>query len=483
MLDEHSRNAQDLLLVLDDMPEDRYRQVLGDPVVRVAVDGSVSYFRMNGELFPEDELEAALAIASTNAHNESWVPPLAEGSKDQIRVYDRRAWPWIWSSARVDDDPLGDCFRRLVSKHHRGLVLTTPDVPAQKMLVAGAKVLHILCPRLAESAMSHVHLIAVVNTKSSVKVTSLTDPRIPGVFFLSPSVLTNPWQAAEYLLHEAMHLKFVDLENTHSLFSEDYDEVSSPKVRPHWNKIIPGGVSEWPIHRVLTVLHVYTCLALFFTNAASRSSSLEAEYGPLHLDPIEQARRSFDRAHYLRYELERHEEFLGFAGRLFIRWLGEILQSLDNSAPPKGSYVHLLLDLYNRETDEIRTNVTALGDLVLPDDAKWGKFIRKVAKDEISRALVVLSMTSGAAAPANRVLQNHDKLLQTLEASEARFSDSASTFLAVRNSIFQTLSSINSTAYLMPSLSSEMNTASEVVQTMVESSCSELRAVKKLIEA
>jgi hypothetical protein len=341
MLGEYSEYGSGLLAALDDSPVKQHRRVLGDPIVRVTVDNSLSRVKMGGEPFPDDTLEAVLRIATANLREGATVPLLAEGSEDYFRIYEA-PWPWVWSEVRGDDDPLGEFFRRHFSRELPELVLATPDSPTREMLLAGMRLLRVLCPRLTRSAMSHVQLIGMVGAPLSPGFASLTSPRFPGTFFLAESVLTNPWQAAEHLLHEAMHVKFVDLEHTHSLVSADYDDRSSPMIRPPWHRAQPGAVTEWPLKRSLTALHVYTCLALFFTNVTNRSADLEAEYGPLQVIPTKQTRRSFDRANYLRQQLEHYEEYLGFAGALFVRWLGKMLRSIDPSPPPEGSYVHLV---------------------------------------------------------------------------------------------------------------------------------------------
>lgn len=275
MLCGQSPGARDLINLLDTTSMQEYSRVLGDPIVRVAIDESVSALRMNGEPFPESDLESVLAFAIDSIRNRSTVPPLADASNLQLSLRDGHPTPWIWSEQRRIDDSLGQMFRLLISQHHQDFILTTPDDCASEMFVAGARLLSELCPRLAESALRHVHLIAVIESKSSANITSMTNPRIPGVFFLSPAVLTTPWQVAEYLLHEALHVKFLDLENTHSLLVEDYYEPDSPRIRPHWNKVRSGGASEWPVNRVLTVFQVYVHLAVFFTIASARGSVLE----------------------------------------------------------------------------------------------------------------------------------------------------------------------------------------------------------------
>lgn len=471
MLSEYSEHARRFLSVLDDTPLEHHRRLLGDPAVRVAIDCSLRSMKMGREPFSQDDLGMVFRIAATNIDTGATVPPLGEGSDDYFRVYDG-SWPWVWSEKRTHDDPLGDFFRRFFSQQHQGLVLSTPDARTRESLLAGVRLLHTLHPQLCRSAMSHVHLVAIVDAGPSARFTSLTNPCVPGTIVLSPSVLRTPWQAAEVLLHEALHVKFIDLEHTHSLLSEHYDVGGSPSIRPHWNRAHAGDVNEWPVNRSLTVLHVYTCLALFFSAVANRSASLEAEFGPLHgMDPAKQARRAFDRAHYLRHQLEQHKEHLGFAGQLFIRWLGDVLRSFDPSPPPEDVYVHLLLDLYEREASEFRAVIAYLEGDPLQDEQFWAESIRKVARREIAATLAALSMIPNAPVPpAGGALPSQDEALAALENTNSSFHDSADAFLSVRSSFSQTLRRLTGASYPGLAPGNGEHTAQDVIREMVEDS-------------
>jgi len=476
MLSAQSQEARDLLSAIDGLTAADYRRVLGDPIVRVAIDRAVSFVKMNGDPYPESDLKSILRHALMSLDKEPGAPPLAEAVTVPLTLYAGRRWPWIWSEERVSDDPLGSVFRRLMDQQHSGLVLATPDQHAREMLAAGASLLDDLCPSLIDSAMSHVHLIVVVGANSPTRITSLTNPRIPGVFFLSPTVLADPWQAAEYLLHEALHVKFLDLENTHSLFSSDYDEVNSPRIRPHWNKVQAGGASEWPINRVLTVLQVYVCLALFFTITAARSSSLEVKYGPTYRNSAQQARSSLDRAHYLADQLNQHQEYLGFAGQLYVRWLESILGVLDPDQPLRGSYVHLLLDLYERQADEVRALVSGWVDQASPAGGNLDQQLRKIAREEIGMALALFSMTPRVD-PAVADLRAQEKALRDLDASGGDASASGDRFLAVRTSILQSLRDLDPRFYMRPCPGrpgANLTVPGELVRAMVEDSSRQL---------
>jgi len=143
----------------------------------------------------------------------------------------------------------------------------------------------------------------------------------------------------------------------------------------------------------------------------------------------------------LTQQLERHEECqecLGFAGRLFVAWLGGMLRSVDPAPPPEDSYAHLVLDLYEREADELQALIARSGRGAPGDDAQWGASIREVARREIDSTLLALSMIAEPPAPSVRVaFQEHAAALGALEDAKASFRDSADALLSVRRSVSQ----------------------------------------------
>jgi hypothetical protein len=349
LLTQHHVAEPSLNAELDRASESDRRTVLGDPAVRVVIDRTVAYLRLGGEPLSDKDVRAVLSRASQE---------LTRGPSE-IDLPGRSA-PWgrlgpqLWSEEPDTRQAASDnVLRRVFAELHHGLALRTPDPDAVRMLTAGMSLLHDLCPALAPSMTTHVRLIAIVSPKGPGRVTSLSNPRLPGVVMYSPHILITAWKAAEYLLHEAAHAKFIDIEHTHSLLTPDYDDAQSPRIRPHWNRVTPESRQDWPINRTLTVLHVYTCLAVFFLTAAERAGELEKEYGEIGYDPTFYARRALDRAQYLRYALEQHRAWLGTAGELFLRWLGALLRFLDAQPPRNGSYLHLLLDLYDRQADHL----------------------------------------------------------------------------------------------------------------------------------
>jgi hypothetical protein len=230
-----------------------------------------------------------------------------------------------------------------------GLSLKPAGAESIRTLTRAAELLDTLLPDLASSALDHAQLIALIDhTKPFL---SVTNPKIPGVIFLSETVLTSTWKAAEYLLHESLHAKFLDIEHTHSLLRQGYQPTDCT-VRPPWRRPHSADPYLWPMNRILTVSHVYTALSLFFQVIQEKGGPLVEEYGPIHEKNLDfTIRQNLDRAEYLVHQLHLNQNWLGPAGVYWAKWLASVLQLLDSRPRPDGAYLHLLADLYERETN------------------------------------------------------------------------------------------------------------------------------------
>ncbi|MDF5758449.1 HEXXH motif-containing putative peptide modification protein [Spongiactinospora sp. TRM90649] len=472
-LQEWSASATALLSALDGADDDVHRRILGDPAVRMVINDSLRQTKTAGQP-PGTELDAILTAAVANLRGDLKIPPLAEREQDLL-LPQGAPGPWVWSGTRSGHDVSGDYFRRAVQRKlgamDMGLTLATPDDHTRDTLAEGVRLLRVLCPTLAESALSHVHLIAVLDAAPSMGFTSLTHNGVPGVIFLSPGVLKNPWLAAEYLLHEAMHDKFIDLLQTHSILRPGYTDETSPMIRPWWNRAHPGKPGDWPVERALTVAHVYSCLALFFTRVIDHSENLVRRYGPIQgPDPVKQARRAFDRARYLVLQLRRHPDQLGSAGRTFLRWLGEINAAFDPSPSAEGAHIHLVLDLYEREAAEICRRIAQRSEDAASDDALWAGELGMAVRREIGDALAVLRMCDVDSPEAHALRKQSEAL-----AAGAALQDCVDSFMETRRLISHALNSVPPAVYMSPSPRESERAPAEVVQTMVDESGRRLR--------
>jgi HEXXH motif-containing protein len=165
----------------------------------------------------------------------------------------------------------------------------------------------------------------VIVTAENTEFKSFTVPGLPGIVFVSPASVASARSAAEALLHEAIHLKFIDIDYFQYLFCTGFRQESSPKITPPWRR--ETGYGDWPIDRLLTSMHVYLSLTVYFGTAAIRPS---ADRGALDLDDCSaRARQCRDRASWLLDEARNHFGYLSASGRSFVAWIAEILSVLD----------------------------------------------------------------------------------------------------------------------------------------------------------
>jgi hypothetical protein len=345
-------------------------RVLADPAVRGAINAAVAHFKLHSHEHL-DEPEAVLAVASDYLEADRSRSPLED--PQSVRLGPAAHHGWIWNEERAAD-PVGHYYRHLLHRYVSTVSLQSASSEQRRMLVEGTALLDALLPKLAASALTHLHVVAVathnaglgddVRTRQSRLIslieyycagfTSLTQIHMLGTIFLDPCVLKNPWQVAEFVLHEALHHKFIDLEHTHSLLRRGYQEPESPKIPVPWNRSRPGMPNEWAMNRCMTVMHVYVGLAIYFSALVEPPVALVERYGPPHVrDPLFSAQRAADRARYLAAQMKQHGTEMGPAGHRFVDWMVGILDDLNLAEPAAESTLHLLLDLYERETFEI----------------------------------------------------------------------------------------------------------------------------------
>lgn len=357
--------ARPLLAALTGASAESRYHVLGDPVVRSAIDITLAATALGASSPKRDDIEAVFDAAARHLADGRCAPPLNAAARMDIRLGPAPHHAWVWCEER-DADAFGSMFLRLVDELlGPGSALRTPDDDARSTLRDATHLLGELLPALARSALDHVHLVAVVDVvdRRHMPFESVSAYSIPGTVLLSAAALDNPWRAAERLLREAMHQKQHDLQHTHSLFS-GLGLVDSPPITALWRRSRPHSSNQWSVSRAFGAFHVYVHLALFFTVAERRAAELTRIHGPIHVDPAAAARRALDRAHYLAGEIRRVGwHLLGPAGQRMVDWLFDILTELDPALPPAGTHVHLLLDRYEAEAREV-------GKLVAPRSAR-----------------------------------------------------------------------------------------------------------------
>ena len=199
----------------------------------------------------------------------------------------------------------------------RSAILGRPEPAFADALRQGCELLARLLPELAASVFPHVRLIGFIDDR---RVFNLSKNSLPSVVFITSVPTRTPWEAAEALLHEALHQKLADFATTRSFLRKD----DASAVRVFWNK----DVEHFPAERAYAAFHVYVHLALFFARAAQMEEPLAGEFGALPADGLD-LETALGRAGYFGEELAVHADrwFASDGGRMFA-WLRRMLLRL-----------------------------------------------------------------------------------------------------------------------------------------------------------
>jgi len=319
MLGEHLPAAVQFARALDAAASHDSDQLLADPVVRGSIDDLLRTYMDAGEQKPADDQLELFAYYGTH------LDELKRDAADTVDTFrqellSRPIRYWSDASARTLRDR---AFVAMLRQHLPGPRVYLAEAETEATINQALALLQELLPMAAHSAVSHLHFIAVDNFDDAVG--SATISRILGTIFLSRSAVRSPWTTAEAILHECMHLKFVELEHTHSLMVRGYTENASPKIHPPWH---PESVA-WPMNRALTAAHVYVTLALYSVASEAAAPELQARYGPCKRSPLlVDPSAAGERARSLLDGASQHPESLGKAGLVFLEWMKDILQKL-----------------------------------------------------------------------------------------------------------------------------------------------------------
>ena len=195
----------------------------------------------------------------------------------------------------------------------------------------GYDLLALLLPELSASVLDHVRLVGVPGDER-LRNSSFTCSAIPSTMFISSEIVNpTPWWAAETLLHEAVHLKLIDLDAARSLYRPDALSLQdgAPTVRAIWRWKEQGPLADWTIRRAWCAFHVYVHLALFFARVERMEERLADDFGTPPVPGRLGLERALGRAGYLGEELAAHVEgMFDLDGRRFFAWLRRMLSCL-----------------------------------------------------------------------------------------------------------------------------------------------------------
>lgn len=333
--------------------DDTRRRVLGDTAVRCSIQHALTQLEVGDERgLPLDGCEDVFRAAVVHLAAGRAEAPLHACARHVSYLQDGGDHISVWAEA-CPDDVFSRTFRYLVDENF-GTSLSAPSDDDLDRLQRGARLLAALVPEMSRSALGHVQLVAVFDPVGSWKGRgSCSQFRVGGTIFLRRDLLRSPWWVAEHLLHEALHQKLYDFRRGHSLFTTDLPEGRPARVISLWNPDDGRGANCWDLFRSVAACHVYVHLAVLSALAESRAGELEPVYGPIRQRPaMTGSGAAFERAYYLSEQIaESCWDEMGTAGRRMMEWLSAVLDALNPSPPPRGAYLHLLLDLYEREAD------------------------------------------------------------------------------------------------------------------------------------
>jgi hypothetical protein len=329
----------------------RYR-IFGDTVVRCAIQHSHKQI--------ESGLEYGLPLGECEEIFDRTIDLLKSGENAPIGINLGDTFSstpdcgWIWREDQPHDI-FSQSLKTLVMENFgEPLCTLTPD--ELTAFSKGITLLTELLPRLSSSALSHVHLVVFFAALANQTPSSSSEYRLSGSIYLSRRLLGSPWWVAEHVFHEALHQQLYDFRAGHSLLGTDAQRDDAPRICSLWNAPDSSRGNYWDIHRAVAAFHVYVHLALMATVVErlpkAEKDRLEAEYGQ---NRMVGARTACGRAQYLleQIKLPVFWEELGPAGKRLVDWFADVLQAIDASPPPPGSYSHLLVDRYWREAREV----------------------------------------------------------------------------------------------------------------------------------
>ncbi|MEU3073123.1 hypothetical protein [Streptomyces laurentii] len=469
-------SARHLLTVLQQADPPTGYRTLGDPLLRRAVQQLLT--RREGAKPGRNPLTphvSAQVIEAVARHVESGAAngPLQGESTAAQWLGDPSRTPWVWSPEQ-DHGFLGETFTRFV-EHRFGAAPAQPGENDLAMLRQGYRLLDELLPLTSRGALSHTHLIGITpGTGVWEGKASASQFTVTGIIFLNRELLQNPWWVAEHLLHEALHQKLYDFRHAHSMLVRDLDDSPNAPAEARrlvslWN--IPGldgANNRWNAHRSMAAFHVYVHLALLCSLAEQNAPRLRDTYGPLDApSPMTPGRKAFERARYLAENLRTEcWDDLGLAGRRLADWLSAVLDAMDPTPPPAGSYLHLVLDRYLKEARRVR--VAPASDDLATTLAALGRSEAETFRQVLSAVGAKDHPGSPTTEPAPRPADDHDA---------GHPADHHAAFSDQRHHIADTLLRLAPNGYSLDSLCPPPGpSADEMVRAMVETSSRELAA-------
>ena len=301
--------------------------VIADPAVLLGIRDLLEATRLH----ESEELFAAVL-----RHLRDGTPGLPTAAGSPLRVRPRGASHDI---ALWDPDAPSSVFKR---RFEAAFYNPDPDLahfrrPCPAFVEAverGCDLLVTLLPELGASALAHLRLIRVLRAEAAIGSTHIM---LASTSSFSMAQMRTPWEAAEALLHEALHCKLGALVYSRNVWRRDggTEGVRSLVIRPFWRRSQSGDREEWYPSRAFAAFHVYVHLALFFARVERLEALPAGGFGAPPASFGEGLRTALDRAGWLGRALDDADMPFGWDGRALFAWLWEMYGKLSSDGRPR----------------------------------------------------------------------------------------------------------------------------------------------------
>ncbi|MGI9285791.1 MAG: hypothetical protein ACR2P1_10410, partial [Pseudomonadales bacterium] len=240
------------------LSESQRQHFLRDTMLRIGIDQAMLHANGLATRLSLDVIVSLLARAASLLRNSCQTTVLDSLQPLSTRLDRDSSSPLIWTpSVDLIAQSMEEIVHDMVPDAH----IDFASREQIKTLKAAITLLETLLPQLTPSALNHVTSIVIISESETPGLGhrgfgSGTNRGLPGVILVSASELKTPWRAAEIMLHEALHLKFIDLEFTHSMNLNPGKEDESWTIMPPWRKSDVNS-DEWLPIRAMTAAHVY----------------------------------------------------------------------------------------------------------------------------------------------------------------------------------------------------------------------------------
>jgi hypothetical protein len=310
------------------MPEDTLNQIYDSPIFRAAINRLYNSCRQQSEPCANAIQTVAEIVGAGDPYTGSH-PLLGTANHDGRCFVDtsERQTPAFGLIARLFDEQVA---RHFVEDD---LELCSPDKATSDAIAAGLHLLKTLVPELAATAMAHVYAFALAGRPSQSFVSSDDDKAnfqaassldVPGCVFLTSTIKSSVWRAAETVFHEAIHQKMFDLMATREIYRVGYAGQSAERVPVPWNAEPDGSVKFWTTDRALFACHVYVYLQVYYLALCDRLKRGDTRiFGSMNVEAAlgQSTTRS---AHLLAALAGPCQGDLGKAGKRFFAWLRDL---------------------------------------------------------------------------------------------------------------------------------------------------------------